>query len=207
MQLAFLFVLGVGDFMQEGNLVFVNDDFFNLVNDLYLKINKGKGHSRLHYFAFKMRDYDDMYWVVPMTSRVRKFNKIVENKKAKNRPTDIFLKTTVRGKERYMLFGDMFPVHRRYISEYHSHKQVVKINYKDIPKAHKEAEKVIGLLNRGIKFTQTSPDVKRIIEVQIEHEKKLKAESENDVMKNLQDFVEKYHIKMPNNEQNQGRKL
>ena len=78
--------------MQEGNLVFVSDDFFNLVNDPYLKINKGKGHSRPHYFAFKMRDYDDMYWVVPMTSRVRKFDRIVANKKAKKRPTDIFLK-------------------------------------------------------------------------------------------------------------------
>ena len=106
-----------------------------------------------------------------------------------------------------MLFGDMFPVHKRYISEYHSYKQAEKINYKDIPKAHKEAEKVIGLLNRGIKSTRTSPDIKWITKVQIEHEKELKAEREDDVMKNLQEFVEKYNIKIPDNEQNQGRKM
>ena len=188
--------------MQEGNLVFVSDDFFNLVNDPYLKINKGKGHSRPHYFAFKMRDYDDMYWVVPMTSRARKFDRIVANKKAKKRPTDIFFKTRVRGKERYILFGDMFPVHKKYISEYHSHKQVVKIDYDDIPKAHKEAKKVIGLLNRGIKFTQTSPDIERIKQVQLKQEQ---MERQNDVQKDLGEFVKNYQLQ--ENEQNQGRKL
>ena len=192
--------------MQEGNLVFISDDFFNLVNNPYLKINKGKGHSRPHYFAFKMRDYDDMYWVVPITSRVRKFDKIVKNKRARQKPTDIFLKTTVRGKERYMLFGDMFPVHEKYISEYHSHKQIMRINYKDIPKAHKEAEKVIGLLNCGIKFTQNSPDIKRITKIQIEYEKELKAEREDDVMKNLQEFVNKYNIKMSNDKEQERKR-
>ena len=63
------------------------------------------------------------------------------------------------------------------------------------------------MLEKGFKFTRTSPDVKRITKVQIEHEKELKVEREDDVMKKLQDFVEKYNIKMPDNEQNQGRKL
>ena len=96
----------------------------------------------------------------------------------------------------------MFPVHKKYISEYHSHKQVVKIDYDDIPKAHKEAKKVIGLLNRGIKFTQTSPDIERIKQVQLKQEQ---MERQNDVQKDLGEFVKNYQLQ--ENEQNQGRKL
>ena len=61
----------------NGYLVFVKDEFFDLVKDPYLKINKGKNHKRPHYFAFKMRESKDMYWVAPLSSKVEKFDKIV----------------------------------------------------------------------------------------------------------------------------------
>lgn len=84
----------------------------------------------------------------------------------------------------------------------------MEIEPRDNSRALKEARKVVTLLEKGVKFTRTSPDVQRIIKVQIKYEKKLKVErKEDDVMKNLQEFVEKYNIKMPDNEQSQGRKM
>lgn len=83
----------------------------------------------------------------------------------------------------------------------------MEIDPRDNSKALKEVRKVVTLLGKGVKFTRTSPDVKRITKVQIEYEKELKVECEDDVMKKLQNFIEKYNIKLPDNEQNQGRKL
>ena len=57
----------------DGHLFFVKDEFFELIKKTYLKINKGKGHhSRPHYFAFKVRDSEDMYWVALLFSKVEK---------------------------------------------------------------------------------------------------------------------------------------
>ena len=67
---------------RTGRLVFVDDDFFDLVQEPYLKINKGKGSQRPHYFAFKMNGQRDMYWVAPLTSRIEKFDKIVAKKES-----------------------------------------------------------------------------------------------------------------------------
>lgn len=192
---------------KTGRLVFVDDDFFDLVQEPYLKVNKGKGAQRPHYFAFKMNGQKDMYWVAPLTSRIAKFDEIVAKKQAQGKPTDIFFKTQVRDKDAYILFADMFPVNAKYLRAYNRDKRPMEIDPRDNSKALKEARKVVTLLEKGVKFTRTSPDVKRITKVQIEHEKELKVERENDVMKKLQDFVEKYNIKMSDNEQNQGRKM
>lgn len=72
--------------MQEGILVFISDQFFELVNDPYLKQNKEKGHQRLHYFVFPMQNHPDMYWVIPITSQFKKYDAIVaKRRKQKNR--------------------------------------------------------------------------------------------------------------------------
>lgn len=72
----------------------------------------------------------------------------------------------------------MFPVHERYISPYYSYHQIVKVNYKDIPKIHKQAKKVIGLLNRGIQFTDTSPKIPQIIKKQLDYIKSTDSQAE-----------------------------
>lgn len=100
----------------------------------------------------------------------------------------------------------MFPVNAKYLRLYNRDKRPVEIDPRDKNKALKEAGKVVTLLNKGIKLIRTSPDVKRIAKVQIEHEKELKAEREGDVMKNLQDFVDKYNIKMPNDKEQERKR-
>lgn len=186
----------------NGYLVFVKDEFFDLVKDPYLKINKGKNHKRPHYFAFKMRESKDMYWVAPLSSKVEKFDKIVAKKQAQGKPIDILFRTKVRDKASYVLFADMFPVNGRYLYIYNRDNRPVEIDPRDKKKALKEARKVVTLLNKEVKFTRTSPDVKRIKQVQLKQEQ---MEQQYNVQKDLGEFVKKYQLQ--ENEQNQGRKL
>ena len=186
----------------NGYLVFVKDEFFDLVKDPYLKINKGKNHKRPHYFAFKMRESKDMYWVAPLSSKVEKFDKIVAKKQAQGKPTDILFRTKVRDKASYVLFADMFPVNGRYLYIYNRDNRPVEIDPRDKKKALKEARKVVTLLNKGVKFTRTSPDVKRIKQIQLKQEQ---TEQQYNVQKDLGEFVKKYQLQ--ENEQNQDRKL
>ncbi|OAQ01715.1 hypothetical protein A3O11_05515 [Ligilactobacillus aviarius] len=186
----------------NGYLVFVKDEFFDLVKDPYLKINKGKNHKRPHYFAFKMRESKDMYWVAPLSSKVEKFDKIVAKKQAQGKPIDILFRTKVRDKASYVLFADMFPVNGRYLYIYNRDNRPVEIDPRDKKKALKETRKVVTLLNKGVKFMRTSPDVKRIKQVQLKQEQ---TEQQYNVQKDLGEFVKKYQLQ--ENEQNQGRKL
>ena len=69
-----------------GNIYFVQDEFFDKVNDPYLKINYETA-KRPHYFAFRDTE-TDLYWLVPCSSKVEKFERILEQKKERHKPTD-----------------------------------------------------------------------------------------------------------------------
>lgn len=64
-----------------GSLVFVADDFFELVNDPFLRRNKGTGHSRPHYFAIQDKFESDIFCVVPLTSKIHKFDGLLIQKR------------------------------------------------------------------------------------------------------------------------------
>ncbi|MFH7316652.1 type III toxin-antitoxin system CptIN family toxin [Weissella cibaria] len=96
-----------------GSLVFVADDFFELVNDPFLKTDKGTGHSRPHYFVIQDKFESDIFWVVPLSSKIQKFDRIVDRKIQANRPHDGLKKVKIRNREGYLLFQDMFPTKKR----------------------------------------------------------------------------------------------
>ena len=55
----------MSQFIAFGDLVFVKDSFFELIDDPYLKTNK-RSSARPHYFAIKDPKLSDLYWVVPL---------------------------------------------------------------------------------------------------------------------------------------------
>lgn len=153
--------------MAFGGLVFVDDAFFDLVKDPNLKINKGLGHARPHYFAVRDKFNENIYWVVPISSKVDKFDKTFNKKLQKGQPTDGLRKIKVRGQDRYLLFQDMFPVSINFLTVYsQSGTQVyLKEDRIDISSLEKQARKVIGLFNRNVHFVRPFVDTKRIIRI------------------------------------------
>lgn len=151
-----------------GGLYFVADAFFARVNDPYLKINYDST-KRPHYFAFR-DDKTQLYWLVPCSSKVEKFERLIEKKRARNKPTDAIQIVKIFDKKTVLLFQDMFPATLYYIEgPYIKGGQLVRVaDPKCIQKLEKTARKIIGMLHRGVRFTPTQPDILRIERLMLE---------------------------------------
>lgn len=151
-----------------GNLYFVSDNFFAKIQDPYLKINY-EGTKRPHYFAFMDRK-TGLYWLVPCSSKIEKFEHLILKKQEQRKPTDTIKIVKIFGRKTVLLFQDMFPVIARYIDgQYIKGGQPVRIaDPKRILELEKNAEKIINLLHRGVRFTPTQPDVIKIEKIMLE---------------------------------------
>lgn len=151
-----------------GNLYFVSDDFFAKIQDPYLKINY-ENTKRPHYFAFQ-DSKTELYWLVPCSSKVEKFERLILEKQEKHKPTDTIKIVKIFDRKTVLLFQDMFPVVAKYIDgQYIKGGQPVRIaDPKLIQELEKNAKKIINLLHRGVRFTPTQPDTIRIEKIMLE---------------------------------------
>lgn len=110
--------------MKQGTFFFITDDFFTKHDpDGHLMKNKEGVHNRPCFYAFSDKKEPNIFWCVPVSSQVEKFEKIVQNKISKQ--TAKGCKTpkcnTIRfgevlGQRRAFLIQNMFPVTATYIS-------------------------------------------------------------------------------------------
>lgn len=151
-----------------GSLYFVSDDFFAKIQDPYLKINY-RDTKRPHYFAFRDNN-TGLYWLVPCSSKVEKFERLIQKKQEQHKPTGAIKIVKIFGRKTVLLFQDMFPIIVSYIDEqYIKGGQAVKIaDPKIIQEMERNAKKIITLLHRGIRFTPTQPDVMKIEKMMLE---------------------------------------
>jgi len=154
--------------LKTGRLYFVSDNFFEKINDPYLKTNYATT-SRPHYFAFQ-DSKALLYWLVPVSSKVEKFETIIKRKQDRHQPTDSIKIVKIMDEKRALLFQDMFPIRKEYIKEpYIMGGQPVAISDPNVlMELEKTAHKVISLLHRGIKFTPTQPDAVRIEKIMLD---------------------------------------
>lgn len=151
-----------------GSLYFVSDEFFARIQDPYLKINY-EHTKRPHYFAF-CDSKTGLYWLVPCSSKVEKFERIIFKKQEQHKPTDTIKIVKVFGHKTVLLFQDMFPVTARYIDgRYIKGGQPVRVaDPKLIQELEKNARKIVNLLHRGVRFTPTQPDIIKIEKIMLE---------------------------------------
>lgn len=155
----------------SGSLYFISNSFFKKIKDPFLKKNYDKT-KRPHYFAFQDQD-TNLYWMVPCSSKVEKFQKIIEKKRGQGKRTDSIQIIKIENKESVLLFQDMFPVRRKYIDgQYFRQNHNVKItNPKLVAKLEKTAKKIRRMILNGIKFTPTQPNINKIEQLMIDEEK------------------------------------
>lgn len=154
--------------IMTGSLYFVSDDFFAKIQDPYLKINY-KDTKRPHYFAFK-DSKTGLYWLVPCSSKIEKFERLIQKKQEQHKPTDTIKIVKIFDQKTVLLFQDMFPITAAYIDgQYIKGGQPVRIaDPKIIQEMEKNAGKIINLLHRGVRFTPTQPDVMKIEKIMLE---------------------------------------
>ena len=72
--------------MKKTGFYIIKDNFFTDMPDPYLKGNKAG--NRPHYYCFEDSD-TGIFWMIPLSSRIDKYKKIVENKEKAGKPCDI----------------------------------------------------------------------------------------------------------------------
>lgn len=81
--------------------------------DPYLKGNKAG--NRPHYYCFEDSD-TGIFWMIPLSSRIDKYKKIVENKEKAGKPCDIIhIVKLDDSRESAFLIQDMFSITEKYI--------------------------------------------------------------------------------------------
>lgn len=129
---------------------------------LNLKVNY-ESTKRPRYFAVKDKR-TALYWMVPCSSRVEKFARILEKKRRYNKQTDTIKIVKIQEHDTVLLFQDMFPVSLKYIEKkyFRGGDPVYIDSERLVAELERNAAHVIGLIRRGIKFTPTQPDALRI---------------------------------------------
>ena len=146
----------------SGRLYFIKDEFFDIVGDKYLKMNK-EDTQRPHYYAFKDSS-TNLLWVIPCSRQVDKYKKIIENKEKSGKKHNHIQIIKVNGIEQAFLYQDMFPIIEKYIKNpYIKQKAFMEIkDPKKLSAIEDNAKDIIKLMRHGIKFTPTQPDIIKI---------------------------------------------
>ncbi len=105
--------------------------------------------------------------MIPLSSRVEKYKRIVEKKERSGKSCDILhIVKLDDSRESVFLIQDMFPITEEYIER----KYTIAGNHLRLTSEHtakvieQKARKVLGMLKRGVKFMPTQPDVLSILE-------------------------------------------
>ena len=143
----------------------LKDEFFNYVNDPFLKDNKD-GNRPFYYCIEEETDDKKLYWMIPLSSRVEKYRKIIETKESQRKPTDgLYICDLPSGRESVFLIQDMFPITDRFVEREYTlgGNHLLLVKEKDVSAILSKAKKVRNLIRKGIKLTPTSPNISRIL--------------------------------------------
>lgn len=102
--------------VQTGYLYHIKDEFFNVVNDENLMTNHECGKKRPTYFTIKDKN---ILWFIPLSSKIEKYQKIVNNKIKKYGRCDTILIRKILGKDSVILLQNAFPTLEKYIDHIH----------------------------------------------------------------------------------------
>ncbi|UTY38572.1 hypothetical protein NMU03_13100 [Allocoprobacillus halotolerans] len=151
--------------VQLGNLYFIKQSFFNLVQDNNLSINKpddenGK-HGRPAFCVIKI-DQSNYYWVIPFSHQIEKYQKIYDKNIQKYGGCDTIEFGYVLGEKKALLLQNMFPVTEQYFEKVYIDKNTKKpIELSN--KLKHNFNKIISLYSRkGVKLIFT--DINKILQ-------------------------------------------
>ena len=104
--------------------------------------------------------------MIPLSSRIDKYRRIMEKKEKAGKPCDIIHIVKLDDSwESAFLIQDMFPITKEYIEREYT----IVGNHLMLTSEHtareieRKARKVMGMLKHGIKFTPTQPDAMAIL--------------------------------------------
>lgn len=151
--------------IEEGKFYFIKDEFFNKIGESMLCLNKREGNKRPCYYCFKDSKDENIFWFIPISSKIKKYKKIYNEKISKYGKVDNIVFGYVEGKEKTFLIQNMFPILEKYIIEkYIKQKRDVIVNKEIEKELKRKANKILKLVEKGYR-NLVFPDIIRIKEI------------------------------------------
>lgn len=102
--------------VQTGYIYHIKDEYFDKINDKGLMINHENGHARPTYFTIKDKD---ILWFIPLSSKVSKYQSIMEDKIKKYGECKSIMIDVIANKKSVILLQNAFPTLEKYIDHVH----------------------------------------------------------------------------------------
>lgn len=148
--------------IEEGYVYHIKNEYFEFVKDEKLMTNHEGDSTRPNYFCIKIND-ENVMWFVPMSSKVEKYKKIIQNKMKKYKKCDTIVIGNYRGREHAFLIQNMFPITEKYIDHIDTIEgKALKVPSETRRDIERKVEKVILLKEKGINLI--FPNVDKITE-------------------------------------------
>ena len=149
--------------MYEGYFYFIKDEYHEKFSDCNLMQNKTEGnHGRPCYYCC---EYNNLKWLIPISSRIEKYTKIFEKNQQRYKNYDGIKFGYVNGQRRAFLLQNIFPITEEFVDKQYminSRKTPVTLNRQFAAELNKSARKIIRMNEKGIKITFT--DINKILE-------------------------------------------
>lgn len=145
---------------QEGYVYHIKDEYFKKANDPNLMQNKEDGNYRPTFYC--MRDKEtSLLWLVPLSSRVEKFQAIYDKQIEKYGNCLTIVMGEYDGKRAAFLLQNMFPITERYLDHIHTrNNNPVPVKYSIQVEIITKMKRILRLHARGKKVI--FPDISRL---------------------------------------------
>ena len=150
--------------IRTGYIYHIKDEFFDKINDKGLMINHENGKARPTYFTIKDKK---ILWFIPLSSKVDKYQKIMEKKIIKYGNCKSIMIGEIANKKSVILLQNAFPTLEKYIDHPHTINGApvrVADNLKD--KILENFNSLLAMKTQGINLF--FPEIDRIKELMLE---------------------------------------
>lgn len=143
----------------------VSDQYFEQYNQHKdPEITQNKDGRRPYYYAIKVKNQKDLYFLIPLSSQIEKYEKIIENREKRGLPNDTIHIAKVAGSKSAFLLNKMIPVPAKYITSEKKYYGVpVKlVSNPTIRAIEEKAKRIVLLTNTNAKIPY-QPDIKKLL--------------------------------------------
>ena len=106
--------------VKQGYSYHIKNVFFELVKDKYLMSNKEDGNYRPHFLAIQDNKNKELYWMIPISSQVEKYKKIIVKKVKRYGKCNTIIIGKFAGRENAFLIQNAFPIISSYLDHVHT---------------------------------------------------------------------------------------
>lgn len=106
--------------VKEGCSYHIKKEFFDKFDDKYLMLNKKDDKYRPHYYAIRDSENSYILWMIPISSKVEKYKKIIDKKINRFNRCNTIIIGRFGGKEAAFLIQNSFPIKEEYLDHIHT---------------------------------------------------------------------------------------